>query len=789
MAAVKKRNLAEAEENANSDVEELPPLHLSEGSDDESDAEPSDADSIPSLDGFDSSDIDELSSEDDLDENALKSESDDDRELSGKTEIGADGLPREILPEIDPHYSSDDSDREDENTVGNIPIAAYDKYPHIGYNIDGKRIMRPATQSAIDSLLETIDLPKGWTGLIDKNTGRNLNLSKEEMDLIDRVQKGMLPDDSINPFEDQLEWFSNEKEDMPLSATNEPKRRFVPSKHEAKTVMKMVRAIREGKLVLKDYDRERELAAENFDDDQMMTLNRKLYDVWEKEEHVVNRMHLQAPKLAPPTHDESYNPPAEYLMTEEEKAKWEAAAPEDRETNYVPQKFSALRRVPGYANGIRERFERCLDLYLAPRMRNKRTNVDPESLIPDLPSPDELRPFPIKCSTVYRGHEGQVRTLGVDPTGNYLATGGEDGSVRVWDVITGRELWRLDVLKADTYTADEDSFGVHPDDRIDDLQWHPKLLMLSVVAGDNIYLIVPQLMQDLDTENPAFEALDRGWAFSAKGNVPTMDRAASENKNDADEESSEEDDDNEVSKRKQKQYSEWTKPPQKLVQGGCSIVIRSTKRIKKIDWHSRGDYFVTTQPDASNASVLVHQLSKHVTQSPFKRAKGLVQDAKFHPFRPHLYVASQRYVRIYNLAAQTMVKRLQPGVKWLSTFDIHPQGENVVTASFDRRVTWHDLELSTRPFKTLRYHDRAVRDTKYHPKLPLFCSASDDGTINVLHCTVYDDTMKNPLLVPLKILKGHKVTKSLGVLQVAWHPREAWLFSAGGDGTARLWTT
>lgn len=789
MAPMKKRNQAQADEDAISDIEEFPQLQLSEseasdGEFEDDEENVSDAESAPSLEGFDSSDLDELSSEDEIaDEELLASAND---EGKPRTVAGADGLPRKLLPEIDPHYSSDDSDREDLNMIGNIPISAYDKFPHIGYNIDGKRVMRPATKSAIDSLLETIDLPKGWTGLTDKETGESLNLSKEEMELVDRIQKGLLPNDEINPFEDQLEWFSTEKEIMPLSATNEPKRRFVPSKHEAKQVMKLVRAIREGKLILKEPKKSSEID----DDDRKMILNQKLYDVWEKEELIVNRMHLPAPKMAPPTHEESYNPPAEYLLTEEERQKWEATDPDDRETNFVPQKYSSLRRVPGYANALRERFERCLDLYLAPRARSKRTNVDPDSLIPDLPSPDELRPFPTKCSKIYRGHEGRVRCLQVDNSGNFLATGGEDGSVRVWDVITGRELWRLNLLKDDTYTTDENASGVHPDDHIDAVVWHPRALFLTIAAGENVYLCVPQLQQDITAENLAFELLDRGWAYRANGNVTqTSTDVDSDQKRGAEGDDEEPEERIDRSRRKQKALADWARPPLKLQNGGCSIVIRCTKRVKRLDWHARGDYFVTTQPEASHASVLVHQLSKHTTQSPFQRPKGLVQDAKFHPFKPCLYVASQRYVRIYNLTAQSMIKRLQPGVKWLSAFDIHPQGDNVVTASFDRRVTWHDMELSERPYKTLRYHDRAVRDTKFHPKLPLFCSASDDGTIHVLHSTVYDDVMKNPLLVPLKILKGHKVTGSLGILQVSWHPREAWLFSAGGDGTARLWTT
>ncbi len=47
-----------------------------------------------------------------------------------------------------------------------------------------------------------------------------------------------------------------------------------------------------------------------------------------------------------------------------------------------------------YKDFINERFERCLDLYLHPRIQKKKMNVDPEKLIPNLPKPEELRPFP-----------------------------------------------------------------------------------------------------------------------------------------------------------------------------------------------------------------------------------------------------------------------------------------------------------------------------------------------------------------------------------------------------------
>ena len=35
------------------------------------------------------------------------------------------------------------------NTIGNIPVEWYNEYPHIGYNLDGKRILKPATADEV----------------------------------------------------------------------------------------------------------------------------------------------------------------------------------------------------------------------------------------------------------------------------------------------------------------------------------------------------------------------------------------------------------------------------------------------------------------------------------------------------------------------------------------------------------------------------------------------------------------------------------------------------------------
>jgi ribosome biogenesis protein ERB1 len=134
-----------------------------------------------------------------------------------------------------------------------------------------------------------------------------------------------------------------------------------------------------------------------------------------------------------------------------------------------------------------------------------------------------------------------------------------------------------------------------------------------------------------------------------------------------------------------------------------------------------------------------------------------------------------------------VIAGLVSGCKWISSLDVHPSGDHLIVGSLDRRLLWFDLDLSSTPFKVLKYHERGLRSVQYHTKHPLMASSSDDGSIHVFHCQVYSDLMKNPMIVPVKILRGHTVTNKMGVLGVTFHPTQPWLFSAGADGRIFLY--
>merc|ERR1712032_51535 len=227
---------------------------------------------------------------------------------------------------------------------------------------------------------------------------------------------------------------------------------------------------------------------------------------------------------------------------------------------------------------------------------------------------------------------------------------------------------------------------------------------------------------------------------------------------------------------------------------GPVVSIRSRTEIKSVCWHKNGDYFVTISPKASLSSVFVHQVSLANSQHPFKSSKsGKVQCACFHPNKPFLFVASQQHVRVYNLVSKILVKSLRPSCRYISSMDVHPSGDHVVIGSFDRRLLWFDLDLGRTPYKTFKYHERAIRSVRFHKRYPLIASSSDDGTVHVFHCMVYSDLMRNPLIVPVKILKEYDnienksdLNKS-GVLDIVFHPTQPWLFAARTDGKIFLY--
>jgi ribosome biogenesis protein ERB1 len=279
------------------------------------------------------------------------------------------------------------------NTIGNVPLKWYDDYEHIGYDLDGEKISKPVganRNDELDKFLDKMENPDFWRTVVDRQTGANIVLTDEDIDIIKRLMSSRYARDDVEEF-DTSTFFTQDEMKMPLSGRPEHKRSFIPSNWERLQVGRYVHAIKMG------WIKPRLRRPKTVDEAP------KFYDIWGAENENDKRKHmhhLPAPKCPLPDHYESYNPPPEYLFDQEEKKKWESQEPEDRRLNFVPNKYTSLRLVPGFENFIKERFDRCLDLYMCPRQRKMRVQIDPQDLLPELPKPRDLQPFPTTLSIV-----------------------------------------------------------------------------------------------------------------------------------------------------------------------------------------------------------------------------------------------------------------------------------------------------------------------------------------------------------------------------------------------------
>ncbi|CAI9301030.1 unnamed protein product [Lactuca saligna] len=114
-------------------------------------------------------------------------------------------------------------------------------------------------------------------------------------------------------------------------------------------------------------------------------------------------------------------------------------------------------------------------------------------------------------------------------------------------------------------------------------------------------------------------------------------------------------------------------------------------------------------------------------------------------------LSRKKNVRVYDLVIKKFIKKLEAGVREVSSISIHPGGDNVIVGSKDGKLCWFDMDLSSKPYKVLRSHNKDITNVAFHSNYPLFASCSDDSTAYVFHGMVYSDLNQNPLIVPLEI--------------------------------------
>ncbi|GIQ82096.1 hypothetical protein KIPB_003178, partial [Kipferlia bialata] len=229
---------------------------------------------------------------------------------------------------------------------------------------------RETDASLLDHYVQQKSDPSFFRRLYDPVTGEVTELTNEEVNMIRRVERGHHAHDN-DPWANYTAGLAKSKlADFQISDAPLMKAAYIPSRSEGRTVKRIAAAIRRGDLD-PELDAKRKAALPG--DKQLVPEQR--YDVWMDRDILdvaqMKRSYLSAPGMRLPGHAESFNPPPEYIPTKKELAEWGEREEEDRPYDFTPTAFGKFRRIPAYKDFIMERFKRCLDLYLCPRIVRK----------------------------------------------------------------------------------------------------------------------------------------------------------------------------------------------------------------------------------------------------------------------------------------------------------------------------------------------------------------------------------------------------------------------------------
>ena len=167
---------------------------------------------------------------------------------------------------------TDDLSSDDEaatNTVGNVPMEWYEEHDHVGYDVSGKPIIRQSRGDGLDRYLASQDDPNYGRTVYDEKMGRDVVLTDRQLTVVRRMLKGKFAHPEFNPYPEYIDFNTHKKRIHALGNDYVPKSHFTPSKWEQHQIMKIVKGIKDGTILMK---KDREAKKEAKEDDEVYLL-------------------------------------------------------------------------------------------------------------------------------------------------------------------------------------------------------------------------------------------------------------------------------------------------------------------------------------------------------------------------------------------------------------------------------------------------------------------------------------------------------------------------------------
>lgn len=620
--------------------------------------------------------------------------------------------------------SSDDS--EDENIAirtGKVPKVWYDKEEHLGYNVKGEKVTKPKSKTQMDRIIEAEENPDFWRYVYDEMNNEEVYLTDEQLQLVKKIKDKMIIDDHIRNTDYTFEVEINE---METHHETIKKRNFLPSKMEQKKINKIVRGIKNGFI--------------KFDDDtkpknSLLNFLNDVQDTWQFSQSEQFRLpNLLPPKLPLPGHEASFNPLPE-LFKEEIK----------------PQ--VNLRSLGSSTQLIKDQFERLLSLYLAPRVEKKKVHMKKEDLLQELPSLQDLKPFPTKCVIKSLTSFSHATIFDISPDDAYIIVGDAFGNVIIMHTLTSVIIHRIKI-EGGSITA---------------LKFLSRALIL--VSSEKCIELIALKFNTHEFE----EACDHFEAIAQSQYVKDM-KINETNPN------SEFDFffpgayiKNDIVNFRRKQIS-------KLM----SIKIKNN-RILHLDIHHKKDFLViTTAKSDDSRKIDVISLSKCSNTVIHVKAHTKIQKCLFHNSKPLIFIMTQTHVFLFELQKQAMKKKLISGSSSLTDMALHKTGDHLIVSTADSKVLWFDLDSGQFPYKKMKVHSGSVNSCAFSPAFQLFVSASSDGEIVLQHSMIDLESFGYPTITPIKVLIN-QFSGNKSIPQARFFNTKYFLAAIGVDGQVMIW--
>jgi ribosome biogenesis protein ERB1 len=490
-------------------------------------------------------------------------------------------LNKKTPASADIDYDEDSSDEELLVRTGKVPREWYKNYEHSGYDIKANKVIKPKEDDEIESFLKKANDKNWWRNIYDEMNNKTIYISDKDMELLKRIRGNLFADKNVENedyFEKNIPF-----QISPLSGHLPSKKSFELSAGERKRINRMIFAYNHGFMKLDDDERKQEIEM--------------LEDIWVNDNTAPSYYQpghgYQAPKRELPDVEMSYNPPKEVIE------------------KYNLQAYNCLRRIPRYEKILDENMERCVDLVMSTRFIKKRQNIREEDILPQLPKPEELKPFPSKENILYKGHTSSIRSLLVDPSGKFLISADNGGFIHFWDIQTAKIIKRLDVS-----------------DTIQCIMYNHTLNLITICGKDSIYFLIPPFLPK-KTKSELTDLLEN----KIKPLIVANDK-------------------------EEKSY-QWKIPKEGSAKERNGIVFFlkwKDGKLETMNWHNKGDYFATLSKNSQGKTqVFIHSLSKLVHQTPFSKVTGTINDISFHPKKPYFLVATNSNIFVYNLQKQVIL--------------------------------------------------------------------------------------------------------------------------------------